>query len=72
MAYAISEDHSISTINNGTTPDPTPSNGTIRGVFYMPMEWTIGFGVCAGGILGILVVIGSVRRKRTSVSLRNN
>jgi hypothetical protein len=72
MAYAISEDHSISTINNGTTPDPTPNNGTIRGVFYMPMEWTIGFGVCAGGILGILVVIGSVRRKRTSVSLRNN
>ena len=72
VAYAISEDYSISTVNNGTTPDPTTNNGTTRGIFYMPMEWTIGFGICAGGILGLLVVIGSVRRKRNSVSLRNN
>jgi hypothetical protein len=72
VAYAIAEDYSISTVNNGTTPDPTPSNGTTRWIFYMPMEWTIGFGVCTGGILGLLVVIGSVRRKRNSVSLRNN
>jgi len=72
VAYAIAEDHSISTVNNGTIPDPGPSNGTTRGFFYMPMEWTIGFGICAGGILGLLVVIGSVRRKRNSVSLRNN
>lgn len=72
MAYAIAEDHSISTINNGTMPDPGPNNGTTKGIFYMPMEWIIGFGVCAGGILGLLVVIGSVRRKRNSVSLRNN
>jgi len=72
VAYAIAEDHSISTINNGTTPDPGPSNSTTKGFFYMPMEWTIGFGICAGGILGLLVVIGSVRRKRNSVSLKNN
>jgi len=72
VAYAIAEDHSISTVINGTTPDPGPSNSTSRGFFYMPMEWTIGFGICAGGILGVLVVIGSVRRKRNSVSLRNN
>ncbi len=72
IAYAIAEDHSISTINNGTTPDPIPSNGTTSGIFYMPMEWTIGFGIGVGGILGLLVVIGSVRRKRNSVSLRNN
>lgn len=72
VAYAIAEDHSISTVNNGTTPDPGPNNSTTRGVFYMPMEWTIGFGICAGGILGLLVVIGSVRRRRNSVSLRNN
>ena len=72
VAYAIAEDHSISTVNNGTTPDPGSSNSTTRGFFYMPMEWTIGFGICAGGILGLLVVIGSVRRKRNSVSLRNN
>ena len=72
VAYAIAEDHSISTVNNGTTPDPGPNNGTTSGFFFIPMEWTIGFGICAGGILGLLVVIGSVRRKRNSVSLRNN
>ena len=72
VAYAIAEDHSISTVNNGTIPGPGSSNGTTTGFFYMPMEWTIGFGICAGGILGLLVVIGSVRRKRNSVSLRNN
>jgi hypothetical protein len=72
VAYAVAEDHSISTIKNGTTPDPIPSNGTTSGIFYMPIEWTISFGIGVGGILGILVVIGSVRRKRNSVRLRNN
>ena len=72
IAYAIAEDHSISTVNNGTTPDPVPTNGTTSGVFYMPTEWTIGFGIFAGGVLGLLVVIGSVRRKRNSVNLRYN
>ncbi|MFX0075088.1 MAG: hypothetical protein ACFE96_06580 [Candidatus Hermodarchaeota archaeon] len=71
VAYAIAEDHSISTVVNGTTPEPVPTNGTTSGVFYMPMEWTIGFGIAVGSVLGILVVIGSVRRKRNSVSLRN-
>lgn len=72
IAYAIAEDRSISTINNGTTPEPIPSNGTTSGIFYMPMEWIIGFGIAVGGILGLLVVIGNVRRKRNSVSLKNN
>jgi hypothetical protein len=71
VAYAIAEDYSISTGVNGTTPDPVPSNGTNSGFFYMPMEWTISFGVFVGGILGLLVIIGSVRRKRNSVSLRH-
>ena len=72
IAYAIAEDHSISTVNNGTTPEPIPSNGTTSGMFYLPVEWTIGFGIAVGGILGLLIVIGSVRRKRNSVSLKNN
>lgn len=33
VAYAIAEDHSISTVNNGTTPDPGSSNSTTRGFF---------------------------------------
>ena len=70
VAYAIAEDYSISTVNNGTDPEPTPTNGTTSGMFSVPIEWTIGFGICAGGILGLLVVIGSVRRKRSSVSLK--
>jgi len=32
----------------------------------------IGFGVAVGGILGLLVIIGSVRRRRRSVSLKYN
>ncbi len=72
IAYAIAEDHSISTVNNGTIPDPVPTNGTTSGIFYMPTEWTIGFGIFVGGVLGLLVVIGSVRRKRNSVNLRYN
>jgi hypothetical protein len=71
IAYAIAEDQSISTVINGTVPDPVPTNGTTSGVFYMPMEWTIGFGICVGGVLGLLFVIGSVRRRRSSVSLKN-
>ena len=69
VAYAIVEDYSISTVYNGTDPDPTPINGTTTGEFYVPIEFTAGSLVVAGGILGLLVVIGSVRRKRNSVSL---
>jgi hypothetical protein len=69
VAYAIAEDYSISTGINGTEPDPEPTNGTIQGYFYVPIEWTLGFVVSAGLIVGALIVIGSVRRKRSSVSL---
>ncbi len=73
IAYAIAEDYQISTINNGTDPEPEPpTNETVRGYFYVPMEWTLVFGLSAGGILAILVVFGAVRRKKDSVSLRTN
>ena len=70
IAYAIAEDYSISTSKNGTEPDPEPTNGTIQGYFFVPIEWTLGFVVSAGLIIGALIVIGSVRRKKSSVSLR--
>ena len=70
IAYAIAEDYSISSIINGTEPDPDPTNGTIRGYFYVPIEWTLGFVVTAGLIVGTLIVTGSVRKKKSSVSLR--
>ncbi len=73
IAYAIAEDYQISTINNGTDPEPEPlTNETISGYFYVPMEWTLVFGLSAGGLLAILVVFGAVRRKKDSVSLRTN
>ena len=71
VAYAIAEDYSISTVVNGTVPDPDPTNGTVRGYFYMPIEWTLGFVLSAGLVVGALIVIGSVRKKKSSVSLRN-
>ena len=83
IAYAIAEDYSISTINNGTVPDPDPNlnngtdpdpsaNETMSGYFYVPIEWTLTFGLSAGGLVAILVVFGAVRRKKDSVSLRTN
>jgi hypothetical protein len=70
VAYAIAEDYSISSEINGTEPDPDPTNGTIQGYFYVPIEWTLGFVVSAGLVVGALVVMGSVRKKRSSVSLK--
>ena len=69
IAYAIAEDHSISTIINGTEPEPEPTNGTVRSYFYVPLEWTLGFVVSTGLVVGALIVIGSVRRKKSTVSL---
>jgi hypothetical protein len=69
VAYAIAEDYSINTGINGTEPDPEPTNGTIQGYFYVPIEWTLGFVLSAGLVVGALIVIGSVRRKKSSVSL---
>ena len=69
VAYAIAEDFSISTGINGTEPDPEPINGTNQGYFYVPIEWTLGFVLSAGLLVGALIVIGSVRRKKSSVSL---
>jgi len=71
VAYAIAEDFSISTVINGTEPEPDPTNGTIRGYFYVPIEWTLGFVVAAGLVVGALVVMGSARKKKSSVSLRS-
>ena len=73
IAYAIAEDYQISTINNGTDPDPEPpTNETVSGYFYVPMEWTLGFGIASGALVGVLVVFGVIRRKKDSVSLRSN
>jgi hypothetical protein len=85
IAYAIAEDYSISTVNNGTVPDPDPdpypnngtdpnpsTNETTSGYFYVPIEWTLIFGLSAGGLVAILVVFGAVKRKKDSVSLRTN
>ena len=75
IAYAIAEDYPISNVNNGTDPDldpDPPENETMGGYFYVPIEWTLVFGLSAGGLLAILVVFGTVRRKRDSVSLRTN
>ena len=75
IAYAIAEDYTISSVNNGTIPEPEPIppvNETVGGYFYVPIEWTLVFGISAGGLLAILVVFGAVRRKKDSVSLRTN
>ena len=73
IAYAIAEDYQISTVNNGTIPDPEPpTNETKSGYFYMPMEWTLGFGIFAGALVGILTVLGLLRRRKDSVRLRTN
>jgi hypothetical protein len=73
IAYAIAEDYQISTINNGTVPEPEPStNETTSGYFYVPMEWTLVFGLSAGGLLAVIVVLSAVKRKKDSVSLRTN
>ena len=69
IAYAIAEDYQISPINNGTVPEPEPpTNETVGGYFYVPMEWTLIFGISAGRLIAILVVFMAVRRKKDSVS----
>jgi len=70
VAYAIAEDYPISSVINGTEPGPEPTNGTVQGYFYVPTEWTLGFAVSAGLVVGALIVIGSVKRKRSSVNLK--
>jgi len=73
IAYAIAEDYQISTINNGTEPEPEPlTNETVSGYFYVPMEWTLVFGISAGVLLGFLTILGVLRRRKDSVSLRTN
>lgn len=75
IAYAITEDYQISTINNGTDPDPDPDppvNETLSGYFYVPVEWTLTFGIAAGALLGFLTILGVLKRRKDSVSLRTN
>lgn len=78
IAYAIVEDYEKSTVNDGnsTIPDPdpgdpNPTNATKPlNYYYVPIEWTIGFGIFAGLIVGLMIILGSIRRKRESVSLK--
>ena len=75
IAYAISEDYQISNVNNGTDPDPDPdpqTNETLSGYFYVPAEWTLGFGIVAGVVLGILTIFGVLKRRDDSVTLKPN
>lgn len=73
VAYAIAEDYQISSINNGTEPEPEPLiNKTVSGYFYVPMEWTLGFGIASGALVCVLIVFGVLRRKKDSVSLKPN
>lgn len=78
IAYAIVEDHRISTENpcNCTLPDPVDpdpnnetnnenNNGTTpQNYYYVPIEWTLGFAVTTGLAVGALIVVGVSRRKR--------
>ncbi len=75
VAYAISEDYQISTVNNGTDPDPDPepdppTNETLSGYFYVPVEWTLTFGIGAGILLGFLTILGVLKRRKDSVVLK--
>ena len=76
IAYAVVEDHKISTENpcNCTNPnpidpdpdpDPEPKNGTTpQNYYYVPIEITLAFVATAGLVVGALIVIGISRRKR--------
>ncbi len=77
IAYAIVEDHKISTEDecNCTLPDPVdpdpgdpgPKNGTNpQNYYYVPVEWTLGFAATVGLVVGALIVIGISHRKRKS------
>lgn len=78
VAYAIVEDHKISTENpcNCTIPDivvPEPNNETDtrtnnetapQNYYYVPIQWTLGFAVTTGLAVGALIVVGFARKKR--------
>jgi len=78
LAYAIVEDHKISTENpcNCTISEivvPEPNNETDTGTnngttpqnyYYVPIEWTVGVAIVAGGAVGALIVVGFARKKR--------
>ena len=75
IAYAIVEDHKISTEDpcNCTLPDPVEpppdnnetTNGTTpQNYYYIPIQWTLGFAVTTGIAVGALFVMVSARKKR--------
>ena len=78
VAYAVAEDYKISTVHNGSNPDPDPINPDPTnstnpdGYYYSPIEWTIGFGLCAGVVVAVVAVLGATKRKKDSVSLKSN
>ena len=60
IAYTIIKDYQISNViePNQTPSDPPPVNNTVSRFFYMPIGWTIGILIFAGGlVLGISILI---------------
>ncbi len=73
IGLAVVEDYEKTTGNDGnsTVPDPDPTNSTIpEGYYYVPIQWTAIFGICAGIIVAVVVVFASLRKRRDSVSLK--
>lgn len=67
VAYSIIEDYEISNIIDGNETNTT--NEPISGYFTLPSEWTIGFIIFAGTLIGILMILINLRRRKNTVYL---
>jgi len=67
IAYSITEDYEISDVIDGNDTDPT--NQTLTGYFTLPPEWTMGLVIFAGVLIGILVMLINIRKRRNTMYL---
>jgi len=67
IAYSITEDYDISDVIDGNDTDPT--NQTLRGYFTLPPEWTMGLVIFAGILIGIIVMLINIRKRRNTIYL---
>jgi hypothetical protein len=67
IAYSITEDYEISDVIDGNDTDPT--NQTLAGYFTLPPEWTTGLVIFAGVLIGILVMLINIRKRRNTMYL---